>query len=499
MITDQFLKAKKSGTPLIAINTPDPVYLIRRLIPEIASAYTTPIAVVQWDSIRGFKARTKVSGEFISELVKKKCDGDHELTTIPVESVKILADSIVAKGVVFALNAHMYLKIEEYIQAVWNLREMFKNKGANFVMVGPEIILPPELKNDVLLLDDEYPSDGEIIEISHEVFNAANMEFPADKSNELCDALRGLSAFATEQAIALNLDIEEKTVNVDGIWDRKVHMVNETPGLRIYTGSETHDSLGGCESVKKFMKRILQGNDAPNLIVFIDEGEKMFAGATHSIGDNTGVSQDFLGTLLSYMEDHEADGVIFVGPPGTAKSAMAKTTGNEGKIPTVILDMGGMKTSALGESESRIREAFKVINSIGNGKVFFVMTCNKIVSLPPELKSRFSSGTFYFDLPSSDEREKIFDIYLKKYELSDDWQSFDSEGWTGREIRNVCRLAWRQKLSLEEASKFIVPIFKSEIDSINSLRKHASGVFLSANVDGVYLETPEIDEESLYV
>src|SRR5690606_2814323 len=108
------------------------------------------------------------------------------------------------------------------------------------------------------------------------------------------------------------------------------------------------------------------------------EGEKMMAGATHSVGDNTGVSQDFMGTLLSFMEDHESDGTIFVGPTGTAKSALAKAMGNEANVPTVFLDLGAMKNSLVGASEHRIRYALEIIEALSHGKAFFIMTSNNI-------------------------------------------------------------------------------------------------------------------------
>jgi len=34
------------------------------------------------------------------------------------------------------------------------------------------------------------------------------------------------------------------------------------------------------------------------------------------------------GTILTWMQNREADGCILIGPPGTAKSMIAKATGN---------------------------------------------------------------------------------------------------------------------------------------------------------------------------
>ena len=42
-------------------------------------------------------------------------------------------------------------------------------------------------------------------------------------------------------------------------------------------------------------------------------------------------------------------------------------------------------------------------------------------------------GTFFFDLPSADERKAIWDIYRTKWSLTGDIP--DDEGWTGAEIK----------------------------------------------------------------
>jgi len=100
------------------------------------------------------------------------------------------------------------------------------------------------------------------------------------------------------------------------------------------------------------------------------------------------------------------------------------------------------------------------------------------------LRRRFTLGTSFFDLPSAEEREAIWNIYLRKYEVSGDLP--DDEGWTGAEIKECCRKAYRLKLSLINSARYIVPVSKSAADQIQALRKQASGRFLSASKPGVY-------------
>ena len=62
----------------------------------------------------------------------------------------------------------------------------------------------------------------------------------------------------------------------------------------------------------------------------------------------------------------------------------------------------------------------------------------------------------------------------------------DDEGWTGAEIEECCRKAYRLKISLQEAAQYIVPVSRSASEEIKSLRLQASGKFISASAPGVY-------------
>ena len=48
------------------------------------------------------------------------------------------------------------------------------------------------------------------------------------------------------------------------------------------------------------------------MIVFVDEIEKAFAGTGT---DLSGVKTEMTGTMLSWMQDSNADGIVLIGPP----------------------------------------------------------------------------------------------------------------------------------------------------------------------------------------
>ena len=50
-------------------------------------------------------------------------------------------------------------------------------------------------------------------------------------------------------------------------------------------------------------------------------------------------------------------GVLLLSPPGCGKSAFAKSLGNETGRPTLILDVGALLGSLVGQSEQNVRQA----------------------------------------------------------------------------------------------------------------------------------------------
>jgi len=143
-----------------------------------------------------------------------------------------------------------------------------------------------------------------------------------------------------------------------------------------------------------------------------------------------------------------------------------------------------MESSLVGASTDRLRTALKIIDAVSQGRMLFIATCNSIASLPPELRRRFTLGTFFFDLPTEEEREIIWQIYFKKYGVTGDLPN--DEGWTGAEIKECCRKAHRLSMTLTQAARFIVPVSRSADEQVKALRQMASGKFISASTPGVY-------------
>lgn len=476
--------ARRVSVPLVAVTTADQPATVAALVPLLTNGIggeSSSHPVLGWDLVEGLRPLNPPAVRALPAILG---DLDVQATQDPVQAFRSL-QRLPEGGAAIAQNAHRVLEHAAVIQAVANLRDRFKQDGRMLVLLAPALRVPVELQHDLLVLDEALPLPAALQGIVAAQYEAAGLERPTETLlSQAAAALRGLSAFAAEQAVALSLT--RQGVQVDALWTRKVQMVNETPGLAVWSGSERFETLGGLEQIKGLLQRILGGRQAPQAIVFLDEIEKALAGATGPMGDSSGVSQDILGCLLSHMQDRGAAGMIFVGPPGTAKSAVAKAAGNEARIPTIRLDLGATKGSLVGESEARIRQALKVIDAVSDGRALWVATCNKVAVLPPELRRRFKFGTIFFDLPDEAERAAIWRIYRGKYEIpADDPQPADP-GWTGAEIETCCQLAWQLMIPLRDAAGYVVPVSQAAPEAIEDLRRQAEGRYLSASQPGVY-------------
>ena len=86
----------------------------------------------------------------------------------------------------------------------------------------------------------------------------------------------------------------------------------------------------------------------------------------------------------------------------------------------------------------------------------------------------------------SEQRRKIWDIYLKLFDLDADQAKPNDQQWTGAEIRACCRLAALLDLPLTTAAQNVVPVAVTAAESVERLRSWACGRCLDAESSGIY-------------
>lgn len=496
----QFKAARRVSTPLIAIRTFD-AKSTTNIIMESLNGKKEETPLLVWDVIHGLVplSNTKASKDALAALIA----GVDQLSTIPLaETLRMLENDEVQDAITFVANAHLQWKNDPaVIQGIWNLRDSYKANGNMLVLLcTPGAQLPAELTNDVLVLDEPLPTVAELQKTVVDTYKFAKVDAPDDTLvTSATDALIGLPAFSAEQATAMCLSINTEgkkrtgTLNIGDLWDRKRQIINQAPGLSVYEGKETMADIGGVASAKEFLNAVMKGKHAPRTIIFLDEIEKAFAGTGT---DLSGTKTELTGSMLSWMQDKGVMGIIFIGIPGVSKSALAKAAGGTYGKPVINFGLDAMQGSLVGESGNNLRSAQAIVDATsGNewGSTLAIATCNGIESIPPELRRRFSLGTFFFDAPSREEKDIIWSIHRKRYNIAAGQLNPADEGWTGAEIEQCCFKAEMLEWSLAKSATYIVPIAISSKDKIAKTRSDASGKYLSASKPGIYYANETVE------
>jgi len=263
--------ARRVGTPLLAVRTADPASAITQVC-ESSNGKHSPPPLLVWDFIGGLQGRNDAGKSAVAKVL-----GENSAVIGPGD-VLAVAQKIANDAILFLLNPQRVWEQPDVVQGIWNLRDVFKAGGQMLVLVTPPgATLPNELQNDVMVIDEPLPSTEDLLRLVGDTFESASVRVPDDLTvSKSVDALVGLAAFPAEQVLAMSLS--KSGLDLERLWERKCQAVEQTPGLTIWRGGETFDQIGGCENIKRFLTAVLQGREAPRVIVFVDEIEKAFAG-----------------------------------------------------------------------------------------------------------------------------------------------------------------------------------------------------------------------------
>jgi hypothetical protein len=488
---EQFRAARRASTPLVAVETPDPAETVDHLMAFVREKEPES-QFYRWDRVRGLVGLDKKAQGTLGAL-----NSNPKQTANPVEALTTcwnLPGSPVCSGsIVFMLNAQRVIDEASVMQSIWNLRDEFKRNKRTLVLLAPSLKLPTEIANDVVVLDEPYPDREKLADIVAKQYKNAKLVEPDGKQMaKVLDAIIGLPAYAAETVVAMSLTRAANGVDLDLAWNRKVKAISQTQGLSVWRGTDRLEDVKGVDQAVKFF-RLMDATDAYSTIVFIDEMEKALAGGMSNYSGDSGVSKDQVGYLLSYMEDMKAQGAMLAGVAGTGKTQLVKgLAGSTGK-PLIKLDLGEMKGGKIGSSEQAIRAAGKTITATSEGRVLFIATANQTASFTPEINRRFGDQ-FFFDSPDEVGRRSLWSLYVRTYGLPPsamDLHVGQDEGWTGHEIMRICKRASEFKISLRQASEFIVPLCVRSKDVLKAQRMEAAGKFLSASYPGPYQMPPE--------
>ena len=370
------------------------------------------------------------------------------------------------------------------------------------ILQSADVYLPNEIEPLVTLLELPLPDQKQIQAVLKQESIANEL------TDRLTTALSGLNELDIQQLLNLlknkygELTVENEKVILAEIQQQKEQIIAKSGVLEMVKVNEEIEDIGGLEKLKAWLQD--QSYIVKNLQAAKEFGVKA------------------------------PKGTLIAGMPGCGKSLTAKAAAALFQQPLLRLDIGSLLGKYVGESETNMRKALVMAESIspcvlwvdelekafvgmsGNNAsevssrllgyfltwlqektapVFIIATANDITALPPELlrKGRFDE-IFYVGFPTKKERKKIIEIHLTK--AKQDASQFDIEelakecrDYAGADIENAIFDAVKKAFIdndkiltqdlLLEAIRKTTPLRKTLKDKVSEYEKKFDELYLS--------------------
>jgi ATPase family associated with various cellular activities (AAA) len=354
-------------------------------------------------------------------------------------------------GIFIFRDYHRFLEDVSVARKLRNLARKLKSEPKNIVILSPQITIPSDLSEAIVILEFPLPTATEIkVEIDR-LTNATGNHLSSQQLDDLIRACQGLSVDRIRRVLARAIAThgEIRPDDVELVLAEKRQTIRQTQILDFYPAKEQITDIGGLDNLKDWLLR--RGGS--------------FSDRARQYG-------------LPYPR-----GLLLVGIQGTGKSLTAKAISHHWYLPLLRLDVGRLFGGLVGESESRTRQMIQLAEALSpcvlwideidkafagvDGKgdagtssrvfgtfitwltektspVFVVATANNIDSLPAEMlrKGRFDE-IFFVGLPTRAERRAIFNVHLTKlrphnlasYDL--DRLAYETPDFSGAEIEQT--------------------------------------------------------------
>ncbi len=246
----------------------------------------------------------------------------------PLAAVRALSAMATADGTTLLVlqNFHRFLGSPEIAQAVIRAVLEGKRQRTFVIVLSPVVQLPIELEKLFVVIEHERP-DRVQLEVIARSIATEDGELPSDHELDLVlDASSGLTRYEAENAYSLSL-VRHGSIEPSAIWELKTQTLKKGGLLSLYRGSEDFSCLGGLTALKAFTRRAL-----------LQSGRS--------------------GALA------RPRGVMLLSPPGCGKSQFCKALGKEVGRPVLMLDVGNLLGSLVGQSEERTRQALRTIDAM---------------------------------------------------------------------------------------------------------------------------------------
>ena len=526
---DWFLRSKR---PILYLTTPEE-QRIEDGIKLICSKADHKWDLITWDLVSGLQSTNsaflpvKESDRLLDQLEVLAWFDNLE---VPKGNFLLLVLKDFSK---YFGNQHNQGQIEyRLIRHIKNIAQKCVTKNKALIIISQSFDLPNELDKYISVIDIPLPEKEHIQSKIKDLLDKAAQRkdlaekfkttYSNDELEHIINSFRGLTLNECEQVCTYCM-IKHTCLDPEAISHQKKDIIRKSGLLDWIEVTENLENIGGLNELKDWLYKRTKA---------------------------------FTKEAVDYGLPPNPKGILLVGIQGAGKSLFARGVSSFWNFPLLKLDMGKVFSGIVGSSENNMRQVFKVAESVApcilwldeidkgmsgsksssisdggttsrvlgswltwmqenQSPVFIVATANDISNLPPELmrKGRFDE-IFFVDLPSSAEREVIFNIHLNK--RNRDINKFDlsllaeeSHNFTGAEIEAAIVSAMYEAFNqsrefntddIVESLNEIVPLSVTMKEEIESLKLWASERARNASNSGklkkyMISRVPKVEED----
>ncbi|MFH1491436.1 MAG: AAA family ATPase, partial [Pseudomonadota bacterium] len=442
-----------------------------RIVRENRAIIDDDVGFFSWDIVSGFQAMAKVSDGWtwskIGEAVVDPAKALQAVTALPEDSI------------IFMKDFHRYFDPTQaasvkVIRQALNLKPHLTESSKTIAFVSALNKIPPELSNDVQIMDFEFPGPQELMKVLQKIVSDNGLKMP-DNTDDIINALRGLTFEGASNALALSLAMHGE-IRIPTLLEQKANQLKASEVMSFSTSKEKLKDLYGLDKMIKL--------------------------------------------ILATVKDPECNGFLLYGVPGCGKSHVIKGISNEIGWPALDMNFSALRGKYQGDAETRLSTSFKSARAFGNvilkideidkavagtgasdtdggvgsrilgellkemedhkgeGRKWFA-TANSledILHLSGGALQRRFDVIFFIDLPTAKEDLRgIAKIWsgIKGVQIP---ENFNLTHYSGADISKLASMMKMMKCSAEEASEYIIPYGKANGPELDRIREKAKGV-----------------------
>ena len=284
------------------------------VVRQVAEGGAHPRQVFVWDLVEGFQPGNAGRGDPLAalEFIRSRPGGQ--------------------RGVFLLLDFHRFWEQPQVARSLRNLARALRAERKTVVLVSPFLRIPPELGEELTVLDFPLPTPIELAEELARTVPEAQNRLDSAGREALVKACQGLSMQRVRQvlarAIARNGVLQAADLAL--VLEEKRQTIRQTEVLEFCPPEESIADIGGLDHLKAWLG--------------------LRAAAFTERARRYGLPNP--------------RGVLLVGIQGTGKSMCAKAIAQLWRLPLLRLDVGRLMGSLVGESEGRAREMIRLAEAM---------------------------------------------------------------------------------------------------------------------------------------